>query len=248
LQQVLLDVAIESCKCKFIKAKAIGVNKEETAVVLEGKSETVPFDVLIIADGAHSIMRENLGIKAVNVSGSGCGVVATLTNPTEQPMTLFAKLQNGWLLRIFATFDALYVAVGCGDVSVETFKNKMSSNWVRTVTVARLLRGVVSGDPVPFEDKPFPLVHFSVCRAEKFLHTFKSGKKCLIIGDAAHTTSFFSGSGANYGVKSIPAVVDYVKEMDDEKFEKANEDLFHELVSKASGFVPYLEDTRTRKE
>jgi len=159
-------------------------------------------------------------------------------------MTLYARLQSGSFLRIFCTKNITYFALGCGPDTCASFQEAMKSPETRKEAMFRILQGLIDGTPelrtskVPQLEKT---VSFVLDCADKVYFPFEEGRVALIVGDAAQSTSFFSGSGANYGLCAIGSVIKYLSNRKSEDFTKNFRDVHDQMKASANGFVPYLD-------
>jgi len=188
---------------------------EVTNCVLEGKkckvmysSETQLCDLLVAADGAHSSTREKLGIKFISKSPTGYGMTWVGNNPNHSPK-YFNETWKNYEIRIFATKLQIYVAIGCGKSDCKEFLSKFGDNAKER---SQIFTEVLRKNYLEISEIPSPnFLHYQICTADKYALVNSDGACAVLIGDAARTTSFFSGSGINVGINSIEHLEKFVK-------------------------------------
>jgi 2-polyprenyl-6-methoxyphenol hydroxylase-like FAD-dependent oxidoreductase len=170
------------------------VSAKQGAIVATASGErSLPYDFIVGADGAHSPVREALGIQPI---GFGKAVASSVFIPfeTPEPVDISPVIQKeDYFLR--------KITMGKGSL---VFMQGPSQNSTSEKQLTRALRAhgwkkeakALRAKKVSFFVSGIPI---TLAQAPRF---YDETRRALLVGDAAATASFLQGMGANTGLKT----------------------------------------------
>lgn len=189
--------------------------------LIKTKTQEIPYDILIAADGMHSQTREALGIP-MRVFGKAMASVALLrietsdvgiSDPFDQKSFFIRKLTAPSISAVFMQSEKhlpsesmLFAAKDLGwDQEVRAMENGQ----------ARYVEGI----------------EVILQQANTFSNKQASA---ILVGDAAATASFFQGMGANTALKTAEHAGQFVKHKSHSDFEQAMKATTDALIEDSS--------------
>jgi len=158
-----------------------------TVITPEQKTLHLPYDIIVAADGAHSLVRKSLSIN-MHTLGSAVGAFALIIDPTdtssEMDISEPIKKGNTFVRRIkVPSVSILFTQSPHSSPKEELQHLAAECGWEKESQCIAQNKAFTSTDiPITLQQA----------------HTFSSQEKSVIIvGDAAGTASFFQGMGAN---------------------------------------------------
>lgn len=208
LERVLLRRAQE-LGVHVIQDKFIECSKKGRFAILEERG-SVPYDILIAADGMHSLVRESLGIELILMGQGKAGAAFFPLNEWEplNPIDISSPLQHeSSFVRKFqfpkVTMIFLQGPVSAGkDDFIALCK---ASGWDFQAKQIE-------------EDKALLLLDVDVY-LQKASRFSLPDRRVLLVGDAAGTASFFRGRGANHALETAEIAGCFFKTADYGRFE-----------------------------
>jgi 2-polyprenyl-6-methoxyphenol hydroxylase-like FAD-dependent oxidoreductase len=189
LENKVKELDIQRIQGEF---KALGSNKTAVISTPEQEELKISYDIIVGADGAHSRVREVLGLE-INHLGSAVGAFAFVPDPTDTSTEIDVsppiRKDAGFLRRIKAPSVSILLMQSPMDSSKEQLqKIATECGWHKEA----LLIG---------EDKAFIATDIPITLQQTLAFSSKN-KSAILVGDATATASFFQGMGANTALKT----------------------------------------------
>lgn len=201
----LLSQRVSSLGIQTVRAEFQSLSPDHSAMaVQDGHFYTIPYDILIGADGAHSIVREALSIDS-DILGSAFGassieVHGSKENPVSLPDPI--PLESGFINQVRIPFVNIVVMQASCPFSLEEFRQKIEDfGWAEDLAAFDERRSLVISD--------IPIL---LQKAKSFFNAPLMG---IIIGDAAATASFFQGEGASVALYTAKLAGQLCKKIQD---------------------------------
>jgi 2-polyprenyl-6-methoxyphenol hydroxylase-like FAD-dependent oxidoreductase len=188
-------------------------------ILHQDKEISVSYDILVGADGAHSLVRDQLGIKC-NLMGKVQGIAfMTLSDQPEAPTITEPIKKNGFFVK----------KIGFPPASIIFTQRIPGSNENEPISEKELEELMKACD---FK-KEAELIAEKKAKIGNNIEvilqqtkTFSDEKKgVILIGDAVAVASFFQGMGANYAFKEVMIASDFfekVKKHDPDAYSSFN--------------------------
>ncbi len=197
------------------RVRALGVEKiygefqglkspQKALIEICGKGKVaLSYDILVAADGAHSKVRDALGIQ-VNELGHGKGAFVIARYPDDPSLECDISppisIEDGFLRRIKVPGVSVTFGQFPHSASKEDLQRTLQAHgWSKEAQD-------IGENKAPFREN----VDVYLQQACTFANQKKSS---LIVGDAAATASFFQGMGANTALKAAEAAGLFFKEI-----------------------------------
>ncbi len=208
LENALLHRAKE-LGVEVIQDQFVGFSKKGRLARLK-KTGSIPYDLLIAADGVHSLVRQSIGIELDRLSQGKAGAAFFLLGKDQppNPIEVLPHVQHGSsFVRKFQFPELTLVFLqGPQSATKEDFiRLCKASGWDLQA------KQVAANEALLLLD-----VDVFLQRATRF--SLKD-RGVLLIGDAAATGSFFRGKGANYALESAEIAGRFFQTNDYERFE-----------------------------
>lgn len=207
LEEALLNRALE-LGVYVIRDEFVELSPKKRSIIL-GERGSVPYDILVAADGAHSRVRQALGIELDFISKGKAGVA--LIPSSEDGSALIEvspDIQHGTSFIKKFYFPGMHFMFLQGPFSAtkEDFVTLCkTSGWNSQA------EQIEAGKARLFLD-----VDVYLQKAKKFS---LEDQGALILGDAAGTGTFFRGMGANHALKTAEIAGHFFRSNDFESFE-----------------------------
>jgi len=205
LKKVVDHLGIEMVFAEFThlnKDLSISIRNESTEIKL-------PYDLLIAADGAKSLIRKNLNINCEilgQAKGSWMFVPCDCQNGLCD-VTEIEKRKNYFLRKIKTPSASMIFTQSYFDQELEPFEFSLEDllseieacQWNNEALSIKANKAYFSG-----------LIPINLQKAERFVDI---PAKTILIGDAAATGSFFHGMGINSAFKNVKIASDLFKSL-----------------------------------
>lgn len=219
---------VKTLGIKIIYGEFKKVNSDKSVRILTPNKEEInlSYDILVGADGAHSLVKESLNIDTKKIAEAYGAAVLIHKNLGYLEVPPPSKV-NGFFVRKFAMpTETLFSVEGDHPISKEELKNVFeASGWNDGADW-------VAHDGIVMDD-----IHVVYQQAKTFSN---EGKSAIIIGDAAATASFFQGLGANTAFKGVEIASIFLKNCQNSP--QTAYQVFNEEMKKATDHL--LEDSR----
>ena len=191
----VLEELLEAQACKrgvrLLKAEFEKIEVGKRLRVRSGTgSLSIGYDLLIAADGAHSGVREELGIPLEHF-GVGEGAFAWLQLGAGEGEFLVTEpivTESGFIRRIQSPGGTIIFSQGAVQGVDKLIKAVVQQGWKAEAKLIRDGTGAIAGE-----------VPLSLQQANRFSDSERS---VILLGDAAATGSFFLGLGLNTGLET----------------------------------------------
>jgi len=187
----------------LMRAEALGLIEEGGKVVgvraaIDGGSTEIRADLVVGADGRHSVVREALGLKVLHLGAPMDALWFRISRKPSDPGEIMARFQEGTILVMFDRGEYWQCAYIIPKGSVDKVRVE-GVDRVRAA-VGRLMPAFADrmGELKSMDD--LKLLTVAVDRLEKW---WKPGVLC--IGDAAHAMSPIGGVGINLAIQDAVA-------------------------------------------
>lgn len=202
LQAALLDAAadvgvtIEAAQLKSLRIEEDGVQVETT-------SGTRTARLIVGADGAHSAVRNAVGLHADTGDYGQTAIVATIATERSHEKTAWQRFMRDGTLAFLPLADGTSSIVWSADdararpllsASVEAFASELDAASDHALGKTRLVS----------ERASFPL--------RKLVAPQLVGHRCALVGDAAHVVHPLAGQGVNLGLLDAAALAQCIAE------------------------------------
>ncbi len=185
------------------RALALGVKKikgefqslsNRTAIITSASQQatTLPFDIIVGADGVHSKIRQALSIKSHRL-GTAMGASVLVSDPTDLSPDIDVsppiKSGDGFIRRIKTPSASIVFAQFPLRASKSDLQQALAAQgWSREA------RALSEANPFVITD-----IEITLHQAEVFSNEQRSA---ILVGEAAASASFFKGMGANTALKT----------------------------------------------
>ncbi len=172
--------------------KIVGAFKEirnkKAVIIQNGQEIELPYDLLVGADGEHSVVREQLGIECRNLGkATGCIAVLDKKNPTLHfvlPLWSESLFINNISIPSMTIISGQSNIINQDLLAAAAFRE----GWTDEASL------IASGHGIFFEQIPVSL--------QQALTFSNAEKSAILLGDAAGTASFLQGLGANTALEA----------------------------------------------
>jgi len=199
LRAVAADAGVQ-----FITAAVENYDADDSGIrVRLGGGNELLARLLVAADGAHSRLREQAGIKTVNWSYGQSGIVATIGHEREHHGKAVQHFLAGGPFAILPLAGKQSSIVWTEPAAEAERLVSLSSKEFHAELERRF--GLQLGEiEVLSKPRAFPL-GFSIARS--FV-----GERLALIGDAAHVIHPIAGQGLNLGLRDVAALAESIVE------------------------------------
>jgi 2-polyprenyl-6-methoxyphenol hydroxylase-like FAD-dependent oxidoreductase len=169
------------------------LEKNRAVIATPGRETHLSYDILVGADGAHSLVREELGIGCEHL-GKAVGMWAFMVfdTPVDSADITPTIEKNDFFIRKISlpTISIIFAQSSCTEqISRKEFETLVSDcGWHDEAELIAKSKAKISDSlEIPLQQA----------------HSFSCKKKStILVGDAAATASFFQGMGANTALKT----------------------------------------------
>lgn len=187
---------------KIEQAKFVDLGDREVIAKVDGKEIRFSYDILVGADGAHSQVRNKLGI-ALKSEGIENGISAIVPLPEiAREIDVSPSLKTKWgFIRRIATPGMSIVFMQSKEpiTSKEMAEAADACNWHEEAAVLR------KGQSYLIDN-----IEVLLQQANCF---FDSNRRAILVGDAAATASFFEGMGVNTSLATAEIAGHHMKQL-----------------------------------
>lgn len=165
-------------------------------VTCDDKELSLPYDILVGADGAHSVVRERLGIRCTRFGEvQGISAFIPLTQSSALDISPPMQKRGHFIRRITAPSGSIIFAQRIPGALVQNDKISQSTleelvqdcNWEKEALVIRENKAKITAS-----------INANITVLLQKANTFSDEERgVLLVGDAAAVASFFQGMGAN---------------------------------------------------
>jgi 2-polyprenyl-6-methoxyphenol hydroxylase-like FAD-dependent oxidoreductase len=189
--------------------KSFSDTEKSVVIAIHDKEITVPYDVLVAADGAHSTIREQLGIKTKNLGTAKGAIIYLAADNTEGKMDLSPTIEkNTLLLKRIKTPHTNIIMMQTPEHDAKTFSKEQ-------LVTAAWFAGWSKDAKSIAEDKAEIVSNIDIVLQES--ESFSDEHKgVILVGDAVATAPYFHGTGLNSGFKTVLAAGALLKKLSDE--------------------------------
>jgi 2-polyprenyl-6-methoxyphenol hydroxylase-like FAD-dependent oxidoreductase len=188
-----LEKRVQALGIKRIQGEFLQLDSSQTAqIALEGKTRSLPYQLLIGADGTQSRTRDAIGIKK-QIFGKAVGWAAILSSPADKSLAPDISdalaVNQGFIRRM--RFPSVSIVFGQFPEkgSKEQFAQALEwQGWSEEAKAVREKEGFLLSD-IPIE----------LAQTERFSNPCHAA---ILVGDATASASFFQGMGANTALRS----------------------------------------------
>ena len=205
--------------------------EKKIEVTLFNQDVTLPYDVLVGADGAHSTVRKELNIHSILLGKADGAVIyiAAINTPNKMDISTTIKKNDIFIKRIMLPTENIILLQSNTDGKEE--KKLKKEQYVMAAWYAEWLRDANA----IAEDKVTILNNFDVNLQQA--ETFSKEKQgVILVGEATATASFFHGTGLNSSFKTSVAAGSFLKSLSDgnkdayESYNKNIKSITEELI------------------
>ncbi len=187
----------------LVSAKKLGVQIVQDRFILD--QSTIPYTTLVVADGAHSQVREALGINLDRISQGKAG--SALIPSQDEAVDVSADIQHGtsFIKKFYFPGMNFMFIQGITATEEDFIRLCRASGWNN------------QADQIALGNAKLLLnIDVYLQKAKKFA---LPDQKVLLVGDAAATGTFFRGSGANFALKTAEIAGKFFRSFDYVNFE-----------------------------
>lgn len=189
LEKRALELGVKKIQGEF---KGLGLNRTVSLIKADQRELSLPYDLLVGADGVHSLVGKCLGIEKPCL-GKGVGATAFFPNLSDgfQGCEISKPIshEGGFLRRIKLSSVSILLYQSPIEASKEKLQQALKSQgWDPEAEAASKNQGLILSD-----------IEITLSQVPNFSHEEKAA---ILIGDAAATASFFQGIGANTAFKA----------------------------------------------
>lgn len=204
---------------KIEQAKFVDIGDGEVIAELNGREISFSYNILVGADGAHSQVREKLGIGVIS-EGKASGISALIPfADASRQIDVSPPMQTKW------GFARRITAPAFSLVFLQS-KNRLSQQEM-VLAVAEI---GWQEEAVLLEKQLIPMIGTNIEVLLQQANRFADPKRrAILVGDAAATASFFDGLGANTALKTAALAGCHL-----ELLKQGESDLFEAEMQKAT--------------
>ncbi len=191
---------------------------EKAVLIATGGGEfSLHYDILVGADGAHSCVREKLGIPCIALAEAIAGFAMVPAKNLENAIGIENAVHSDVFIKIVTipTANVLFVQNRPG-VCGKGMAEKDFAEYASEVGWQRDAELIASGRSLKMEN-----IHIDVQRAAYFSDPHRAA---ILLGDAAGSGTFYRGMGANYALKTAELAGDFFQRFSEvgayERFEQ----------------------------
>jgi 2-polyprenyl-6-methoxyphenol hydroxylase-like FAD-dependent oxidoreductase len=162
-------------------------------------------DLVIAADGRHSVLRERAGLKAIEIGAPMDVLWFRLSRVASDPREVMGRLGRGFALVMIDRSD--YWQCGCiiRKGAIDTVRKRGLEAFRRRIAdIAPFVRGRVK------ELKDWEQIKLLTVTVDRLVQWYRPGLLC--IGDAAHAMSPIGGVGINLAIQDAVAAANILSE------------------------------------
>lgn len=197
-----LSARAKALGVKIKQAKFVDFGDQEVIAKVDGEEIRFSYDILVGADGAHSQVREKLGI-GLKSEGRENGISAITPLPDvarEIDISPSLKTEWGFVRRIATPGMSIVFMQSKGPItSKEMAKAADACNWHEEAAVLRT-------------DQSYLIDNIEVLLQQA--NSFSDpNRRAILVGDAAATASFFEGMGVNTSLATAEIAGTHMKQL-----------------------------------
>lgn len=156
---------------------------------------SLPYDILVGADGVHSRVREKLGIPCTHIGEAIGGVAMIPAVNAENTIGIENREHRDvFVKKVTIPSASVFFVQSRPDKSFETISQKQVAQFAREAGWLEEAEMIEEGGLLNLENVP---IYFQ--RATVFSNPQRSA---ILLGDAAGCTTFYLGSGVNFALKT----------------------------------------------
>lgn len=199
LEKRALALGVEKIHGEFTKFHG---EKHEAIVATASGDRFFPYDLIVAADGAHSRVREALGIQST-CFGKATASSTFIPCESSEPMGISPIIEKDdyFLRKITLGIGSLVFMQGRSQHSISEKQLQKALRACGWENEAKMLHA----KKVSFFVADIPVI---LAQAPRF---YDENRGAILIGDAAATASFLQGRGANTGLKTAALAGDLFK-------------------------------------
>lgn len=186
-------------------------DREQAAVIQTMNGDvSLPYDILVGADGAHSHVREKLGIPCIFFGEAIAGVaMVPAINPEKKIMVEMGKHADVFAKKVTIPFATILFIQKRPSASIDEIKQKELVKFSYEIGWLEEAGKIETSGMFNIENIPVYLK-----RAEVFTN---SERAAILLGDAAGCGSLFQGTGANISLKTAELSGDFFRQFPEEE-------------------------------
>ncbi|GHE85084.1 FAD-dependent oxidoreductase [Thalassotalea profundi] len=178
-------------------------DQNESEVLVNLESQVIKGKILIAADGANSVIRQQTGI---GITGWDYGQAAMLINvETEYPQ------QNITWQQFRTTGPVAMLPLAGNNASLVWYNNKSEVNRLSSLSNSQLCLEVNQQFPEKLGHIKQVIAKGAFPLTRRHANHYQQGQ-VILIGDAAHTINPLAGQGVNLGFKDVLALKNVIAE------------------------------------
>ncbi len=183
--------------------------RKAAVIQIEDGEITVPYDILVGADGANSLVREKLAIPCPRLAQAIAGVaMVPATNDKEKIGIEIGNHGDVFIKKVTIPYASVLLIQGRPDTSIEKITQKDLANFTHEAGWVDEAQLIAAGGVLTIESVPVYLQ-----RAAVF---FDPQKSAILLGDAAGCASFYRGMGANFALKTAEMAGEFFQRFPEE--------------------------------
>jgi 2-polyprenyl-6-methoxyphenol hydroxylase-like FAD-dependent oxidoreductase len=189
LEKRALDLGVKKVQGEF---KGLGSERTVYLITADQKELSLSYDLLVGADGAHSVVGKCLGIEK-SCLGKAVGATALFPNLSDGfegcEISKSIPHKEGFVRRIkLSSVSIVFIQSPLGASKENLHKALKRQGWGPEAEAASKNQGLILSD-----------IEIALSQVPTFSHEEKSA---ILVGEAAATASFFQGIGANTAFKA----------------------------------------------
>ncbi len=211
----------------FIQDELIHLSQQKNSILL-ATNGTLPYDILVAADGTHSATRQALGIEIERISHAKAGAALIPSSESESRIDVSSDMQYG---------DSFIKKFYFPGMHFMFFQGPFSATKEDLIALCKASGWHAQADTIALDKARLLLdVDVYLQKAKQF---FIKEHSALIVGDAAGTATFFRGSGANYAFKTAEIAGHFFQSNDGNNFEARMQKATDDLIEDSAFLFPH---------
>lgn len=216
------ELGIQKIRGKF-KGFAVG---EKAAIIQTQKGHiSLPYDILVGADGANSRVREKLGIPTQSSGEAIAGIaMVSATNPEKKIGVEIGKHSDVFVKKVTVPHANILLVQNRPTVPLKELTQREIAKFCYELGWLEEARKIEAGGILNIEN-----IRVNLKRAKTFVDPHKA---VILLGDAAGCGSFYQGMGANSSLKTAELAGIFFREFRSAEASAAAWDQFNQSMEK----------------